>query len=120
MILIVEDNNDLRESLIEILETLGYEALQASNGEEALVLYDRHQQNIKLVVSDIAMPGMDGAELIRQLQKYSPLPKILMMSGFRQDANITPDLEDSVIAWLQKPVDIAVLEETIQNALAGN
>jgi|GEM_PF-707795 len=119
-ILLVEDSPDLREAISDLLQSLDYRVLTATNGEEALSIYDANRQQVKLVLSDVVMPQMDGIELVRRLKRYFPKPKIIMMSGFHQNVTITPDIESAVIAWLQKPLDISHLSEVIQQTLPGN
>lgn len=78
-ILVVDDFDDVRESLADILEYEGYNIIQASNGLQALEVLSKNV--IDLLVVDILMPDMDGIELATEVRKYYPEKEIVMISG---------------------------------------
>lgn len=79
-ILIVDDEIDLRESLDDVLTSVGFDAFTTSNGQEALTILS--QYNFDLIITDINMPEIDGLELIRKVKRERELPvKIIAMSG---------------------------------------
>ncbi len=81
-ILLVEDETTLRIATARILIEHGYEVVSASDGVEALEIYDRNDGAFDLVLSDVAMPRMRGGELADELAKRSPALKIIMMTGY--------------------------------------
>jgi len=78
-ILIIDDDDQLREVLRKMLSRAGYEVLMASNGSDGIDLYRKEQPDV--VITDIIMPEKDGAEAIFELQKEFPDIKIIAMSG---------------------------------------
>ena len=78
-ILLVEDDNDLRSVLVEVLRRDGYDVIEACNGGEAVRLF--RQSPADLVVTDLLMPEKDGFETLMELRAEKPVPKILAMSG---------------------------------------
>lgn len=78
-VLVIDDDDQLRAYLRNLLESQGYSAQEARNGEEALRLYGRERPD--LVLCDIFMPEMDGLETIRELRRRDPHVKIIAMSG---------------------------------------
>ena len=97
LILIVDDEKNIRQVTSATLEKYGYQTLTASDGAEALAIYKQNAEKIRLVLTDMAMPVMDGATLIRALQQLNPQPKIISASGltsghktdFKADAFLT-------------------------------
>ena len=85
-VLVVEDEAAVRRSAMRILGDAGYEVLSASNGREALEVCEKHKGLIHLVLSDVVMPVMNGAELAGHLAQERPDTKILFMSGYSGDA----------------------------------
>src|SRR5206468_11296861 len=83
-VLIVEDDDAVRECTVELLSSIGYEVLPAANGEEALALTARHRGKIALMVSDVVMPRMNGANLAAALAKSQPDIKVVFVSGHPQ------------------------------------
>lgn len=81
LILVVDDEEAIRESLRHLLETNGYRVIVAGDGSQGMVCFVQQQQNIRALVTDIMMPLMDGAELIRAVRRLSPKLPILAMSG---------------------------------------
>src|SRR5205807_5897817 len=80
-VLIVEDDDAVRECTVELLSSIGYQVLPAANGEEALALAAGHHGKIALMVSDVVMPRTNGAKLAAALAKSRPNMKILFVSG---------------------------------------
>ncbi|MFA6545007.1 MAG: response regulator [Limisphaerales bacterium] len=78
-ILLVDDDDSCAEMLTKALAAFGYEVERAHNGQEALRLYTA--QTVDLVLTDLFMPGMDGMELIMELEKLDPSVRIIAMSG---------------------------------------
>jgi CheY-like chemotaxis protein len=116
-ILVVEDNENARSAIVEILEMLGYKTLSASNGAEALSLFRAYPGKIDLVLSDVVMPSMDGAALHDALRELEPEIKMIMMTGYPLDQSGKILLNQNVIAWMQKPLHTEQIAKTIYQAL---
>lgn len=99
-ILIVEDEESIREITKVTLEAHGYKVLTAVDGTEALATYAHYGDSIALVVTDMMMPYMDGTATIRAIQKMNPQVKIIAVSGLKQDSDIVT--QDRVV-FLHKP-----------------
>jgi len=85
VVLVVEDEAEVRETLRETLEADGYTVLVAGDGEEALQVYRRHAGSIDLVVTDVLMPRMTGADLVKSLWRSQPALKVLFISGYADE-----------------------------------
>jgi PAS domain S-box-containing protein len=114
-ILVVEDDNDVRTLVSDVLEFNGYRVLVASNGPMALDLVYRHRGRIDLLLSDIVMPGMNGCELARQMRLRSPQLRVLYISGYTGD--ILTRYGVSPGAVLPKPYSLDVLRQRVRDAL---
>jgi len=102
-ILLVEDLPELRELVRTILESHGYNVLEAANAEEALFRSERWVGSIHLMLTDVVMPGMSGWELAKRLKWRRPEIKVVYMSGYT--ASATPgEIQDAGIDYLQKPL----------------
>lgn len=102
MIMIIEDDNDIRELLKMALEMEGYEVLAAENGHRALELIEDNRHQPQLALLDLNMPGMSGQELIQHLHQ---IPTIVLSAASK---NVLEGVS-GVEGVLQKPVDFDVL-----------
>jgi PAS domain S-box-containing protein len=102
-ILVVEDDDVTRQALKSLLEAQNYHALEASNGFQALQVYDQARQHIELVISDIVMPEMGGMTLYRKLKEKWPHLKVLFVTGHPMDLEDQTMLEVGSIPWIAKP-----------------
>ena len=102
-ILIVDDEQPIREFLRRILSKEGFQILEASNGEEALDVFKRQTAKIQLVLMDIAMPQMDGRTCARMMLKEQPHMPMIYMSGDMDPALMPPELKKPAMAFLPKP-----------------
>jgi CheY-like chemotaxis protein len=80
-VLVVEDNDDVRQIAILALGLGGHQTLSACNGLEGLMVYSSYRRNIDLVLTDVDMPQMSGIELASRIRALDPARKILLMSG---------------------------------------
>jgi PAS domain S-box-containing protein len=103
LILVVDDEPTLLEVTSATLETAGYRVLAVSDGNEALAVYREHQQDIKVVLTDMAMPGLDGMAASAEMQRINPAVKIVATSGLRSQQNIEEAKRVGVKAVLWKP-----------------
>jgi two-component system cell cycle sensor histidine kinase/response regulator CckA len=115
-ILLVEDQEAVRHLMREILEMSGYVILEAAGGKEAVRISSEHKERIRLMITDVVMPGMSGTELGRQLRALRPEMKVLYISGYADDALHDGVLDDGA-AFLQKPVKAAELERVVRRLL---
>lgn len=116
-ILLVEDELSLLEMAREMLEKLGYTVLAASTPEEAIKLAVEHSKNIRLLLTDVVMPLMNGRDLADLLIAMQPDLKCLFMSGYTDDIITNQDLQDNSIYFLQKPFLIQELARKIREIL---
>jgi signal transduction histidine kinase len=116
-ILIVEDEDAVRKVTKRMLKDLGYKVLDASGGEEALMICDRQKGKIHLLLTDVVMPGMDGKDLAGfAAQKYPDL-KIIFISGYTDEALSHHGGMSSEVDFLQKPFQVEKLAKKIRETL---
>ncbi len=116
-ILLVEDEEPLRRLGLRILEKYGYKVLGVCDGQEAVEVYKKEQDNISLVILDIVMPRMDGKQCIQELLKINPDVKVLISSGVAQDDLIEDVVDLGAKGSLIKPYDIRGLLEKVREVL---
>ena len=104
MILIVEDDKNARHLFARILSKVGYQVVEAADGEEALALLQA-RAGFELVMTDLVMPGVDGVSLAKQIRLRWPETKILLMSGY-QRADAVHLLLNENTDFLDKPIDL--------------
>jgi PAS domain S-box-containing protein len=103
LVLVVDDEEAIREITKATLETFGYSVLTASDGTEAVALYAENRDKIKVVVTDMMMPFMDGPATIRALQKLNPAIKIIAASGLAANEKAAEAASAGVKTFLPKP-----------------
>jgi CheY-like chemotaxis protein len=105
-ILVVEDEELLRDLLKECLEEDGYEVLIAEDGFEAVEIYKRSKDTIALVISDMGLPGIGGWEVFRQIREVTPDAKVILSSGFVKSGVREEMIQAGALDLVQKPYDI--------------
>lgn len=117
LILVVDDDAIVREIATVTLEAGGYNVVTAADGTEALAIYTKHQQNLKLVLTDMDMPIMDGATLARFLRKLSPDVRIVGTSGTSERPALKELESYGMNAFLPKPYTSEILLRSIFETL---
>lgn len=118
-ILIVDDDDDIRANIADILIDLGYTTDVAENGNKALEIISEQlseEQEFDLCLLDFKMPGMDGAELFERIQKACPDLRAIMMTAYAGEDGVKRALDAGTWKVLRKPVDVRVLLSLIQEA----
>jgi PAS domain S-box-containing protein len=115
LVLVVDDEANIRETLKLTLEAQNYQVLLATNGIEAIAAYATHQDRIKVVLIDMMMPSMDGSTAIRTLQQFNPQIKVIACSGASTNDSLLKTVE--VEAFLPKPFTADTLLSTLHKVL---
>ena len=116
-ILIVEDDDDLRAYLTDVVRSLGYGVLNAANGKQALDLLNQAKSPIALLLTDVVMPGMTGRELADSATRLKQDLRVLYMTGYSRNAITHHGRLDPGLDVLQKPITQAELASRIRDAL---
>jgi two-component system, cell cycle sensor histidine kinase and response regulator CckA len=117
MVLVVEDVELERRVVVRLLEQLGYRAIGAADGREAIRVFKEQQAQIKIVVLDLILPGLSGKETFRVLRRIDPKIKVLLVSGYVDESRVADLIKEGAIRFLSKPYDGRVLGEAIAAAL---
>ncbi len=115
-ILVVDDDDGIRQLLVSQIKAVGYPCRSAVNGEEALDLAIAEPRP-SLVVSDVQMPGLSGIELLQQLKQLDPNLQVVMVSGHHDMAVVRQALRDGAYDYLIKPFELEELANTVDRAL---
>lgn len=115
-VLLVDDENVVREFTSLLLTSHGYTTLTARDGAEGLALYRMHQEKVQVVLTDMMMPRMTGGELIYELRQLNPDVRIVAMSGIPSELVALPK-EPGRLVTLSKPMSGTVLLRSIQSVL---
>jgi two-component system cell cycle sensor histidine kinase/response regulator CckA len=116
-ILLVEDEEIVREVGRSALELCGYTVLTARDGRDALQIESRHEGPLDLVVTDVVMPRMSGRELVEQIKLARPGIKVLFVSGYAEDAVLQQGIELRGLAFLHKPFSLDTLAQKVREVL---
>ncbi|MEX2262485.1 MAG: ATP-binding protein [Bryobacteraceae bacterium] len=119
-VLLVEDEDMIRSVARMTLERKGYTVLAAAHGEEALTIFQNYQDRIHLMLTDVAMPGMNGRELADRLAPTRPDMKVLFMSGHTEDAVVHYGVLAAEMWFLQKPFTPRSLIIKVREVLDAN
>jgi PAS domain S-box-containing protein len=116
-ILLVEDEPAVRTLARSILEEQGYRVIEASHGEEALLLSKQHNGSIHLLVTDVVMPGPSGPQVAQRLTRHHPRLKVLYMSGYTDDAIGRHGVLTDGTSFIGKPFNSAALARKVRKVL---
>jgi PAS domain S-box-containing protein len=119
-VLLVEDEEIVRNVARIMLTRLGYTVLEAKSGAEAVEIFKQHQNEICCVLSDLTMPFMDGWETLTALRKLSPDIPVILSSGYDEAQVIAGDHPERPNAFLGKPYQLKGLDEAIRRASYGS
>jgi CheY-like chemotaxis protein len=112
-VLMVDDEEQFRETTKKVLNKKGFETILAASGEEAI---DRLKDNPDVVILDIKMPGIDGHEALRQIKKLKPDIPIIMLTGHGAIPSAREALSEGAYDYLSKPCDVDLLASKINDA----
>jgi two-component system, cell cycle sensor histidine kinase and response regulator CckA len=116
-ILLVEDEDGVRNSAAEYLSESGYTVLKASGGTEALQMAEQYQQPIDLLLTDLVMPQMSGTDLAKKIAEMRPAIRTIFMSGYSNNLLSAQQITDPRHVLLKKPFRLAALGERVRQTL---
>jgi CheY-like chemotaxis protein len=119
-ILLAEDNPRARRGIAAMLRQLGYTVLEAEHGEDALRVSAAHHGPIALLLSDVVMPTMKVTTLVERLRAARPETRVLLMSGYTDDALVRAGVQEGHVAFLPKPFTAEVLAAKLHDVLDGS
>lgn len=119
-IMVVEDDDQVRSTVMSMIQLFGYNAVEAENAEAAFDILKEKGAEIDLMLTDIMMPGVSGGELVKMIQPLEKNLKIIFMSGFA-DSSIVPndvfDVLESGASFIEKPFSAEDLAKKIRSEL---
>jgi CheY-like chemotaxis protein len=116
-LLLAEDDDGLRDSVQEMLQTLGYRVISASDGKKAVELFREHADEIQLVVMDVVMPSQGGLQSYPELVAIKPGIDVIFTSGYADEAESLAAQLEKGAKFLQKPYTLPKLSQMVRNAL---
>jgi PAS domain S-box-containing protein len=118
-VLLVEDEDRVRDAIRRILGDAGYTVLEAFDGDEGLRIAERYDGRIDLLVTDVVMPALSGSELVDRLVPLRPETKVLYVSGYTAENDVSASLTADGVDFLQKPFTEEALREKARSLLEG-
>jgi diguanylate cyclase (GGDEF)-like protein len=115
-ILYVEDEDNLRHEVVQNIAPFVKEIIVAKDGLEGLSLFQKHQDTIDLIISDIMMPNMDGIVMVENIRKINQEIPVIYTTAFNDSSYLLKTIQLSVSAYILKPIDIELLLEGIEKA----
>lgn len=111
-ILIVDDDEGVREMLADLFGALDYRPIVACNGREAISLLEK--QEVSLVISDIKMPVMDGIEMLKQIKARYPHLGVILITGYKPDYSWNEVMKAGASDYITKPFNIDLIEKKVR------
>lgn len=116
VILVVEDDMVVRNTLVESLKMIGYRVVEAENGRKALISLEKHPE-IELILSDLVMPEMGGQALFNKLKEQGSNLPVVMMSGHPMENELEKLRSEGLAGWMHKPPTINMLSRLLASVL---
>ncbi len=122
VVLVVDDEDTVRDFAVHALKMRGYTVIEAASGEIALDIMEERLASgsgVDLIISDVVMPGMDGPTMVNRLREMGVKTPVVFMSGHAEDAFAKSLDEDMTFVFLSKPFDLRTIAEAVKDALSG-
>ena len=116
-ILVVDDEERIRTSIKEVLKRFGYKVLLAADGAEAVKIYEKKKDKIKLVIMDLMMPVLNGKEASEKMRTINPEVKIILSSGYLSSEMGAEMLADASLKYVEKPFHLQELMYAVRAGL---
>jgi CheY-like chemotaxis protein len=116
IIMVVDDDDDVREVLTTILEHLGYSVIACESGEEALIETEKSCPD--MVFLDYNMPKQNGMDVLRELMAIAPKLKVVMLTGYANLAAAKEAVDIGVVDYVSKPLDVKLVSEIVEDVLS--
>jgi CheY-like chemotaxis protein len=120
LILVIDDEEPVREAVTDILALQGLEVISAANGQAGIDLYQQHKADILLVLLDLSMPGMSGEETFRHLRHLNPHITVILSSGYNEVEATSHFVGKGLAGFIQKPYNMATLTNKVMSYLSTN
>lgn len=117
LVLVVDDEPMLKELARQVLRRFGFTVLTAGGGDEAIALYERHRDEVGVVLLDMVMPHMTGKTVFHRIREMNPNAKIIISSGFSRDHDAEELLNCGAVAYVQKPYRLTELVDIINEVM---
>jgi two-component system, cell cycle sensor histidine kinase and response regulator CckA len=116
-IIVVEDDDEVRDTTVKAMEEFGYNVLKASSGQDAINVIEKYDSHIDFAITDVIMPEMNGPEFVRHLNEISPTTSVLFMSGYTENAILHEGVLVKGINYIQKPFRPISLAKRVREIL---
>ena len=116
-ILLVDDQESVRDVARDMLDALGYEVVTASDGLEGVARYREMWRQIDLVVLDMVMPGMSGGDCFRRMKEINPDVRVVLSSGYSMEGAVQNVMNEGILAFIQKPYRLEELSRVVGTAV---
>jgi CheY-like chemotaxis protein len=116
-ILVVEDQHEVRVLSAQMLAEQGYKVLEAPDGQSALELFERHKDEIDLLLTDVVMPGISGRVVADRIREARPETRVLFMSGYTDDEIMHQGIYHDLVDFLPKPFTMEELAAKVREVL---
>jgi DNA-binding response OmpR family regulator len=117
-VLVVDDEEDLRDIMRRMLDRRGFHAIVAGDSEEAIAVCREHDGDIDVLLTDLGLPGVSGGDLSRTAATLRPSMRVVYISGLPKDIAVTKGLIDSDALLVKKPFTADTLIEALRTVLA--
>jgi two-component system cell cycle sensor histidine kinase/response regulator CckA len=117
IVVLVEDDEFLRELACEVLECAGHQVLKARDAEAAAHLFESLGKSVDLLLTDVVLPGISGRDLARHMRELNPGLKVMFISGYAENIKTQPRIGESRACYLQKPFSADSLLESVDQLL---
>ena len=120
LVLVVDDEETVRETAMMMLEDMGFATLGAENGVEALEIYRKRQHHIDVVLMDLTMPKMGGEDCFRELRRINPKVRVVLSSGYNEQDAIQHFTGKRLAGFIQKPVSPGRLKKAMHKSMGDD
>ena len=117
-VLVVDDEDVMRRTAVNILEKLGYTVITASDGEEAVEIFREKSSQILITLLDLSMPKMSGSDAYAAMKEMDPEVKAILISGF-EDERVEAALELGIDGFIKKPYSMVNLAQEVKRIIGG-
>ena len=119
-LLIIDYETPVREAVVDIMELIEIEVLEASNGVEGIHLYKLYKEEIGAVLLDMQMPLMNGIDTFRELYQFDPKIRVIISSGYSETETMKNFITDDLVLFLQKPYMVDTLLTKVEQLFSFN